>query len=183
MSRVANKPISIPSNVTVTINGQIFRAKGPKGEAEYLVPDLFFLDYDKNVVVIRRNESRGYLKPNASLDILAGTTRANLNNVVVGVSQGYEKRLNLVGVGFRGQVQGQALNLSLGFSHPTVFNIPFGIHIEMPSPTEIVVMGVDKQLVSQVAAKVRAMRTVEPYKGKGIRYKDERVILKETKKK
>ena len=183
MSRVADKPITIPSNVKVVIDGQNFEAKGPKGQIVYCVPDFFIMEYEGNILSVKPNKEGKYLRSQVYFNALAGTTRANLNNVVIGVSEGYEKKLSLVGIGFRGQVQGENLNLTLGFSHPVDFPIPEGISIDMPGPTEIIVKGSGKQLVGLVAAKIRAMRPVEPYKGKGIRYSDEKVKLKEVKKK
>jgi large subunit ribosomal protein L6 len=177
MSRVAKQPIAIPSGVDVNISGQAVSVKGPKGTLEFQVHDAVQIAREENELrVAPRNE-----KPNA--DALAGTTRALVNNMVTGVSRGFERKLELVGVGYRAQAQGKALNLTLGFSHPVVFEVPEGISIETPSQTEIVVRGVDKQQVGQVAAKIRAYRPPEPYKGKGVRYSDEVVVRKEAKKK
>ncbi len=177
MSRIAKKPIEVPSGVTVTVNGDSVAVKGAKGEMSFAL--------DGNVEVVQEN---GVLQVRQAgtghhAHAMAGTTRALVNNMVVGVSQGFERRLTLVGVGYRAAVQGKALNLTLGFSHPVAYPIPEGITIETPSQTEIVVRGTDKQKVGQVAAEIRAYRPPEPYKGKGVRYSDEVVVRKETKKK
>ena len=186
MSRIAKKPISIPNGVDVKLDGQKVFAKGPKGQLEYDVHNLLTLDIENNIItVISKQEDREdqlKAKEKALINTLSGTTRANVNNLIIGVSAGFERKLLLVGVGYRAQVQGKNLNLSLGFSHPVNFVIPEGIQIEMPTQTEILIKGADKQLVGQVAANIRSVRPVEPYKGKGVRYSDEVVILKETKK-
>ena len=177
MSRVAKNPIELPSGVEVTLSGQAVKVKGPKGEMNHTVHDLVEMKQeDKVLTFAARNEEQ-------AANALAGTTRAVINNMVTGVSQGFEKKLALVGVGYRAQAQGKVLNLSLGFSHPVEFQVPEGITIETPSQTEIVVRGVDKQQVGQVAANIRAYRPPEPYKGKGVRYADEQVLRKEAKKK
>lgn len=183
MSRVADKPIVIPKGVTIVINGQQVDVKGPKGQIRYDVPEVFLINHGDGLLSIKERDKIGHLKSQVSLNVLSGTTRANLNNAVMGVSEGYEKKLELVGIGYRGQMKGKALQLTLGFSHPVVFNIPEGISIEMPNQTEIIIKGIDKRLVGQVAADIRGLRPVEPYKGKGVRYKGEVIILKETKKK
>lgn len=177
MSRVANNPIEVPSGVEVTLNGQAVKVKGPKGELNLVGHDLVEISQqDQTLTFAARNSEK-------SADALAGTTRALINNMVIGVSQGFEKKLTLVGVGYRAQAQGNKLNLSLGFSHPVEFQVPEGIKVETPSQTEVVVSGVDKQQVGQVAADIRAYRPPEPYKGKGVRYADEQVLRKEAKKK
>jgi len=177
MSRVANNPISIPAGVEVTLNGQLARVKGSKGELNHEIHAAVEVSQqDSRLIFAARNNEQ-------SSNALAGTTRALLNNMVTGVSQGFEKKLTLVGVGYRAQAQGKKLNLSLGFSHPVEFEVPDGIDIETPSQTEIVVTGIDKQQVGQVAANIRAYRPPEPYKGKGVRYTDEHVVRKEAKKK
>ncbi len=175
MSRVAKKPITVPAGVTLTIDGQQVSIKGGQGTLALQVHDAVSIAHDDGVVTVTANKDADVA--------LAGTMRALLNNMVVGVSQGFQRRLKLVGVGYRAQVQGKQLNLSLGFSHPVAFDVPEGITIETPSQTDIVVKGVDKQRVGQVAANIRAYRPPEPYKGKGVRYDDERVIIKEAKKK
>jgi large subunit ribosomal protein L6 len=178
MSRVAKKPVSVPSGVDVSIDGQVVKVKGTKGQMEHALSAL--VDVNKNdaneVTVGVREESKDAWS-------MAGTTRAIINNLVTGVSDGFEKRLQLIGVGYRAQAQGKVLNLSLGFSHPVNYQLPEGITAETPSQTEIVVKGIDKQQVGQVAAEIRAFRPPEPYKGKGVRYVDEYVARKEAKKK
>lgn len=177
MSRVAKRPIAIPKGAQVTISGQEIKVKGAKGELSLTV-------HEKVAVVQEENE----LKVSADMTdqsavALAGTTRALIANMVKGASDGFERKLELVGVGYRAQAQGKTLNLTLGFSHPVAYAVPEGITIETPSQTEILVKGADKQRVGQVAAEIRAYRPPEPYKGKGVRYADERVVLKEAKKK
>ncbi len=175
MSRVANKPVMIPKGVEVNLNGQQVSIKGSKGAMQ--------LDLHPTVGI---QQNDGELKVVASTDssrAMAGTMRALLNNIVIGVSTGFEKKLTLVGVGYRAQAQGNKLNLTLGFSHPVEYAVPEGIKIETPSQTEIVVSGMDKQKVGQVASDIRAYRPPEPYKGKGVRYSDEHVVRKEAKKK
>ncbi|MGD9152594.1 MAG: 50S ribosomal protein L6 [Gammaproteobacteria bacterium] len=184
MSRISKKPILIPKGVEVKIDGQQINAKGPKGLLSYQVHELVSVEIkDDALQVAKKKIEDGQLVDPKFLESILGTTRSNLNNVVVGVDKGWERKLLLVGVGYRAQVQGKKINLSLGFSHPVDYQIPEGIEVETPSQTEIIVKGADKQLVGQVAANIRAIRPVEPYKGKGVRYSDERVVLKETKKK
>ena len=179
MSRVANNPVTIPAGIEVNITGQSISVKGSKGVMNHEIhPAVNVLkDEEKKVITFSA-------KPNQdNANALSGTTRALVNNMVTGVSQGFEKKLQLVGVGYRAQVQGNKLNLTLGFSHPVEHPIPEGISIEAPSQTEIVVKGIDKQRVGQIAANIRAYRPPEPYKGKGVRYADERIVRKEAKKK
>ncbi len=177
MSRVANNPVQIPSGVEVILNGQSVKVKGSKGELNHEIHTLVEVSQqESSLTFAARNTEQ-------NSNALAGTTRALLNNMVMGVSQGFEKKLTLVGVGYRAQAQGKKLNLSLGFSHPVEYKVPEGISIETPSQTEIVVTGIDKQQVGQVAANIRAYRPPEPYKGKGVRYTDEHVVRKEAKKK
>lgn len=176
MSRVANNPISIPKGVEANINLQHISVKGPQGTLD--------MNFSENVTVnIDADQITFATKDNGASKALAGTTRALVNNMVVGVSKGFEKKLRLVGVGYRAQMQGNKLNLTLGFSHPVEFASPEGISIETPSQTEIVVKGINKQRVGQTAANIRAYRKPEPYKGKGVRYDDETIVLKEAKKK
>ena len=176
MSRVANNPVAVPSGVEINISGQTVTVKGGKGSLSHDVHPAVEISQEDNVLKF---------SPKAvdNANALAGTTRALLNNMVTGVSQGFEKKLQLVGVGYRAQAQGKVLNLTLGFSHPVEFQVPEGITIETPSQTEIVVKGTDKQVVGQVAANIRAYRPPEPYKGKGIKYADEQIVRKEAKKK
>jgi len=177
MSRVAKKPVVLPQGVTTTVDGDKVTVKGAKGTlALSLRPGLRLVQEGQNVQVEVATPAHDAL-------MHAGSLRANLANVVEGVSKGYEKKLELVGVGYRAQAQGRNLNLTLGFSHPVVYAAPEGITIETPSQTEIVIKGADKQRVGQVAAEIRAFRAPEPYKGKGVRYSGERIELKETKKK
>jgi large subunit ribosomal protein L6 len=177
MSRIANAPVSIPSGVELNLDGQSVSVKGPKGELSFSAHDLVGMDQNDGVFTVSaRNESQEAVA-------LAGTTRALVNNMLQGVTNGFEKRLEIVGVGYRAQAQGQKLNLTLGFSHPVVYEAPEGVTVETPAQTEIVVKGADKQQVGQVAAEIRAYRPPEPYKGKGIRYSDEYVLRKQAKKK
>lgn len=184
MSRLAKKPITIPKGTQVTLDGHVLKVKGAKGQTEYHVNDRISVELtDKGIMVSLpssapvKAEERGFIKS------IAGTTSANIRNVIKGVSVGFEKKLTLIGVGYRANLQGKIINLSLGFSHPVSYAIPKDIVIEVPIQTEIIIKGIDKNLVGQVAADIRSIRSVEPYKGKGVRYHDEHVTLKETKKK
>ncbi|MDH5190147.1 MAG: 50S ribosomal protein L6 [Gammaproteobacteria bacterium] len=178
MSRIAKNPIAIPSGVEVSINGQDVAVKGSKGNLSQNIHDAVEIMKEDNVLKFVPRDNDG--KPNWAM---AGTMRAIVSNMVTGVSQGFERKLELVGVGYRAQAKGKTLELTLGFSHPVKFPVPEGITIETPSQTEILVKGVDKQLVGEVSAKIRAYRPPEPYKGKGVRYSDEVVVRKEAKKK
>ncbi|MBI4005774.1 MAG: 50S ribosomal protein L6 [Gammaproteobacteria bacterium] len=176
MSRIANNPIALPAGVEINIKDNSVTVKGKKGVLTHVAHPL---------VSVRQEDSllKFTVKSNSkSASALAGTTRALLQNIVKGVSEGYECKLEIVGVGYRAQVQGKKLNLTLGYSHPVNFDIPDGITIETPSQTEIIIKGVDKQKVGQVAANIRNYRPPEPYKGKGVRYMDEIIIRKEAKK-
>lgn len=177
MSRVANNPVSLPSGVDVKLSGDRLTVKGSKGELELEVNNRVKLSVEDSEI---RVAALGNAKQTQAM---AGTTRSLVANMVTGVSKGFEKRLSLVGVGYRAQVKDGALNLSLGFSHPVEYAIPNGISIETPSQTEVVVSGISRQKVGQVAAEIRSYRPPEPYKGKGVRYSDERVVRKEAKKK
>ncbi|MEY6430970.1 50S ribosomal protein L6 [Thioalkalicoccus limnaeus] len=178
MSRVAKAPIGVPPGVVVEITGQAVRVKGPKGTLHWSVhPAVKVSESDGRLRVAPVDEAQ----PNAWA--LTGTTRALLNNMVLGCGTGFARKLTLVGVGYRAAAQGRVLNLALGFSHPVNYAVPDGIEIATPSPTEIVVSGPDKQQVGQVAAEIRRFRPPEPYKGKGVRYADEDVRRKEAKKK
>ena len=177
MSRVAKNPITIPANVDVTLEDRLLTVKGPKGQLQHQV---------HRWVDAKQENGRLSLAPNKQRKdawALAGTTRALLNNMVIGVSHGFERKLQLVGVGYRAQAQGNNLNLTLGFSFPVDYPVPNDVTVETPSQTEIQIKGTDKQRVGQVAANIRSLRPLEPYKGKGVRYADERVVLKEAKKK
>ncbi len=174
MSRIANNPITLPDGVGVNVASNNVQVKGPKGELNYTLNSDIQLEVDAGTVRVKSNQTN---------TAMAGTTRAIINNMCLGVSAGFQKKLELVGVGYRAQAKGKDLTLSLGFSHPAIFKIPADISIETPSQTEIVVSGIDKQVVGEVAAKIRQYRVPEPYKGKGVRYADEHVVRKEAKKK
>jgi large subunit ribosomal protein L6 len=177
MSRVAKKPIELPAGVEIALAGQALTVKGSKGSLEHTVHSAVQMSQDDKVLTfVPRDGSKTAMA-------LTGTTRALVNNMVVGVSQGFEKKLQLVGVGYRAQAQGQKLNLTLGFSHPVDYAVPDGVTVETPSQTEVIVRGADKQKVGQVAAEIRAYRRPEPYKGKGVKYADEIIMRKEAKKK
>lgn len=177
MSRVAKNPVVLPAGVEVSITGGEVTVKGALGSLKHRLNPAVAVERDGGSVVIKALD--GVDGSGAQ----SGTARAVINNMVIGVSKGFERKLNLVGVGYRAQAQGDKLNLSLGFSHPVVHQMPAGIKVETPTQTEIIIKGVDKQQVGQVAAEVRAYRSPEPYKGKGVRYSDEVVVIKETKKK
>ena len=177
MSRIANKPVEIPSGVEISLSGQSVSVKGKNGNLSMELNDMVQVKQEDNLLNFSGKEGvEGSVA-------MAGTMRSLVNNMVVGVSKGFEKKLELVGVGYRAQAQGNKLNLTLGFSHPDVYDVPEGIAIETPSQTEILIKGADKQKVGQVSADIRAYRPPEPYKGKGVRYSDERVLRKEAKKK
>jgi large subunit ribosomal protein L6 len=176
MSRIANSPVPVPAGVEVLIGGQRVSVKGAKGAIERAFPDdVVIQQADATLRVAARNASK-------VAQAMAGTTRALLNNMIIGVSSGFERRLVINGVGYRAQVQGKKLNLTLGYSHPVEMAIPADVVVETPSQTEVVVRGSDKQRVGQVAANIRSYRKPEPYKGKGIRYADETIVRKEAKK-
>ncbi len=177
MSRVAKNPVQVPKGVEVTISGQAVTVKGSKGTLEREIHSAVKVEQSDNVLTFAPKDG------SKSAMALAGTTRALLNNMVIGVTEGFEKKLQLVGVGYRAQAQGQKLNLTLGFSHPIDYPVPEGVSVETPSQTEVVVKGMDKQKVGQVAAEIRAYRPPEPYKGKGVKYADEVIVRKEAKKK
>lgn len=177
MSRVAKKAVAIPKGVEITVNGQALTIKGPKGTLQYTAPTVVAVSKDNDGLHF------GYDVGVAGANTQAGTTRAIVSNHVHGVTSGFEKKLELHGVGYRAQAQGKKLNLALGFSHPIDFPVPQGITIETPSQTEIVIKGIDRQQVGQVAAVIRGYRSPDPYKGKGVRYAGEAIILKEAKKK
>jgi len=177
MSRVAKAPIRVPKGVTVEIAGQDVKVKGPKGELAWSVHPTVAVEQSDGVIKVAPAQGQ------QSAWAMAGTTRALLSNMVMGCGEGFQRKLQLVGVGYRAQAKGNVLNLSLGFSHPVDYPVPEGIKVETPSQTEIVVSGADRQKVGQVAADIRAYRPPEPYKGKGVRYADETVQRKEAKKK
>lgn len=177
MSRIAKYPVTLPKGVEVTLASEALSIKGPLGTlSQPLRGDVGVAKEGDSLVFKNLNDS-------TEANAMSGTLRALVANMVLGVTKGFEKRLTLVGVGYRAQAQGDKLNLALGFSHPVVHAMPKGVKVETPSQTEIVIKGLDKQLVGQVAAEVRAYRPPEPYKGKGVRYANEQITLKETKKK
>lgn len=174
MSRIANSPIAVPDGVEFNHDNGVVNVKGKSGSLEMVMHPDVTLEVEESVVRVSPRKSGGMA--------MAGTMRALINNMIQGVTEGFEKKLTLVGVGYRAQVQGKKVNLQLGFSHPIDFEIPDGVTVETPSQTEVVIKGTDKQLVGQVAAEIRSLRPPEPYKGKGVRYADERVVMKEAKK-
>ena len=176
MSRIANNPITVPESVEVDLNGAQVRIKGRKGELTHTLHSLVRLDREDNRLKFSAKDS------SKSARALAGTTRAILQNMVTGVTDGFEIKLEITGVGYRAQAKPGSINLALGFSHPVDIDIPDGITVETPSQTQIVVKGSDKQKVGQVAANIRSYRPPEPYKGKGVRYADEQILRKEAKK-
>jgi large subunit ribosomal protein L6 len=175
MSRIAKKPVELPAGIEVKLDGQLISVKGGKGEAE--------LNIHSSVKVAEENNTLIFSVTNSSAWAMAGTMRSLVNNMIVGTSKGFEKKLELVGVGYRAKAQGDVLNLTLGFSHPVNYQLPEGVTVETPVQTEIIVRGMDKQKVGQVAAEIRAYRPPEPYKGKGVKYADEHIIRKQAKKK
>lgn len=177
MSRIAKAPISVPKGVSVQISGQDLQVKGAKGDLSWSVhPKVRVVQDDGELKINPVEETKESWA-------LAGTTRSLVNNMVIGCGTGFERKLSLVGVGYRAQAKGRVLNLSLGFSHPIDYAVPDGVEVTTPSPTEVVVVGADKQRVGQVASEIRGFRPPEPYKGKGVRYADEQVRRKEAKKK
>lgn len=178
MSRIAKAPVNIPSGVEVKQADQLVTIKGKKGSLDLNVHPRVSVDVADSLIRVKPAKAE-----DGEAWALAGTTRALLNNMVIGVSNGWSKKLQLVGVGYRAQAKGKVLSLSLGFSHPVDFDVPEGITVETPSQTEILVSGFDRDKVGQVASEIRAWRSPEPYKGKGIRYANERIVLKDAKKK
>lgn len=174
MSRVAKKPVELPKGVECTVTAETITVKGPKGSLSMPATAEVEIEIQDGVLQCKTS--------NPAVMKMAGTTRSLIQNMVTGVSEGYQRKLELVGVGYRAAMQGKDLSLTLGFSHPVVFNTPEGITIEVPVQTEVLVKGTDKQSVGQVAAKIRAFRPPEPYKGKGVRYSGEKITLKEAKK-
>ena len=177
MSRIANNPVEIPGGVEVDVDSSNITVKGSKGSLQLVASPLVAVSHEDNILRFAATSS------DKKSGALAGTYRALLSNMVKGVSEGFVKELQLIGVGYRAQAQGKKLTLTLGFSHPIEYEIPEGIEVETPTQTQVLVKGVDKQLVGQVAAEIRAFRPPEPYKGKGVRYVDEYVKRKEAKKK
>jgi large subunit ribosomal protein L6 len=184
-SRVGRKPVEIPSGVDIKIQDTDITVKGPKGHLTIPLHASVKVQIENNQLKVTSSND-GYCRSGSGMKLIKaiiGTVRAKLNNIVHGVTKGFERKLQLVGVGYRAQATGKTLNLSIGFSHPVVFTAPEGITFETPSPTEILVKGIDKHLVGHVASEIRAVRPPEPYKGKGIKYANEIIIRKETKKK
>jgi large subunit ribosomal protein L6 len=177
MSRIGKLPVTVPAGVEITVSASEVAVKGPLGVLKQPVASTVAVKREGDKVSVE------LLEDSIQADAMSGTLRALLANMVHGVSKGFEKKLNLVGVGYRAQAQGDKLNLTLGFSHPVVHQMPKGVKVQTPTQTEILVSGIDRQQVGQVAAEIRAYRPPEPYKGKGVRYSDEVVVLKETKKK
>lgn len=177
MSRIAKYPIAVPGGVEVTLANEAINIKGSNGQLDFILNgDVKINHRDDQLIFEPTNDSK-------QAKAMSGTVRSIVNNMVEGVTKGFERKLTIIGVGYRAQAQGNKLNLTLGFSHPVVYNIPEGISIETPTQTEVVIKGADKQKVGQVAAEIRRYRPPEPYKGKGVRYSDERVIRKQAKKK
>ncbi|MEY3914222.1 MAG: ribosomal protein [Pseudomonadota bacterium] len=177
MSRVGKMPVTVPQGVDVSIKADQISVKGAGGTLSVAASSLVTVQQDAGkLTFVPANESR-------EAKAMSGTLRQLVNNMVVGVTKGFEKKLNLVGVGYKAQAQGAKLNLAVGYSHPVNIEMPAGIKVETPAPTEIIIKGADRQRVGQIAAEIRAVRPPEPYKGKGIRYADERITIKETKKK
>ena len=175
MSRVAKNPITIPDSVKVSIENSIIEVSGSKGNLNFKIPDSVSLNYEENIITVQYQESQQSVA-------LAGTTRALVNNMVIGVSEGFQKKLQLVGVGYRAKASGKLLELSLGFSHPVKYQLPEDVSVETPSQTEVILSSHNKQALGQAAAEIRAFRPPEPYKGKGVKYADEVIKRKEAKK-
>lgn len=177
MSRIGKKPVSLPQGVTAAVNGQTVTAKGPKGELKFVVNDEVLVKMDDGqIAVTPRDDSKGARSK-------WGMSRTQIVNILEGVKNGFERKLEINGVGYRAAMQGKNLQLALGFSHDVVYQTPQGITIAVPKPTEIIISGIDKQQVGQVAAEIRKYRGPEPYKGKGVKYAEERIVRKEGKKK
>jgi large subunit ribosomal protein L6 len=177
MSRIGKRPVQVPQGVTASVDGKTVTAKGPKGELRFVVNDEVLVKLDDGEIAVQpRDESKDARSK-------WGMSRTQIQNILQGVKDGFEKKLEITGVGYRAAMQGKNLQLALGFSHDVVYETPQGVTIAVPKPTEIVVSGIDKQLVGQVAAEIRKYRGPEPYKGKGVRYANERIVRKEGKKK
>ena len=177
MSRVAKSPISIVDGVNVTVENNKVLVKGSKGELEFVLPETVSLNIDDSIINVEYNEA---IQQSIAL---AGTSRSIINNMIIGVSKGFEKKLELIGVGYRAKASGKLLELTLGFSHPIKYQLPPEVEVETPSQTEVVLKSHNKQILGQAAAEIRAFRPPEPYKGKGVKYKDEFIFRKEGKKK
>ena len=177
MSRIGKKPVAVPDGVTASVDGQTVSAKGPKGELKFVVNDEVLVKLDDGKIDVSPRDQSKLARSKW------GMSRTQISNILSGVKEGFEKRLEINGVGYRAAMQGKNLQLALGFSHDVVYEVPEGITIQVPKPTEIVVSGIDKQQVGQVAAEIRKYRGPEPYKGKGVKYADETIVRKEGKKK
>jgi large subunit ribosomal protein L6 len=177
MSRIGKRPVTVPSGVTATVDGQIVKMKGPKGQLQFVVHNDVEVKFEKGAITVAPR-----VKTNRA-QAMFGTARAQVANLVAGVTKGFEKKLEITGVGYRAALQGKNLQLALGYSHDVIFPIPEGIAITVPKPTEIIIVGNDSQRVGQVAAEIRSYRPPEPYKGKGVKYADEFIFRKEGKKK
>ena len=176
MSRVAKSPIQILKGVDINVDNGLVKTKGPKGELEFALPESVSLNMTEDTINVEYDET------NQQSVALAGTTRSLVNNMIIGVSEGFEKKLELVGVGYRAKASGKLLELTLGFSHPIKYQLPPEVEVETPSQTEVVLKSHDKQILGQAAAEIRAFRPPEPYKGKGVKYSDEQIKRKEAKK-
>ena len=176
MSRVAKNPITVPDSANITIDGNLVKVTGAKGELDFVIPESVTLVANENILTVNYDED------NQKSVALAGTTRSIVNNMIIGVTNGYEKKLELIGVGYRAKALGKLLELTLGFSHPIKYQLPDEVEVETPSQTEVVLKSHNKQVLGQAAAEIRAFRPPEPYKGKGVRYSDEQVKRKEAKK-
>ena len=176
MSRVAKNPINVPDNVELNIVDNMVKVKGSKGELEFNLPSSVSIENKENILTVK------YTEDDQQSVALAGTTRSIVNNMIIGVSEGFEKKLELIGVGYRAKASGKLLELTLGFSHPIKYQLPEEVEVETPSQTEVILKSHDKQILGQAASEIRAFRPPEPYKGKGVRYADEQVKRKEAKK-
>ena len=176
MSRVAKNPITIPDSVNLTTDNNVVSVKGSKGELDFNMPSSVSIEVNENVISIKYDDT------NQKSIALAGTTRSIINNMIIGVTEGFEKKLELIGVGYRAKASGKLLELTLGFSHPIKYQLPEEVEVETPSQTEVILRSHNKQVLGQAAAEIRSFRPPEPYKGKGVRYSDEQVKRKEAKK-
>lgn len=177
MSRIGKKPVQVPSGVTASVDGQTVKAKGPKGELSFVANDEVLVKMEDGAVVVTPTDDSKNARSKW------GMSRTMVENIMLGVSKGYERKLDINGVGYRATMQGKNLQLALGYSHDVIYQTPEGISIACPKPTEIIISGIDKQRVGQVAAEIREFRSPEPYKGKGVKYAEERIVRKEGKKK
>lgn len=177
MSRIGKKPVAVPEGVTATVDGQTVTAKGPKGELNFVVNDEVLVKLDNGEIIVgpREDSKNAHSK--------WGMSRTQIQNILIGVKEGFERKLEINGVGYRASMQGKNLQLALGFSHDVIYQVPEGINVACPKPTEVVITGIDKQKVGQVASEIRKYRKPEPYKGKGVKYAEERIVRKEGKKK